>query len=811
MQDQVFNLNFMQLWRLEYQTFRKDPQNIFPITKKLETFDKNSYILSEDLQNWLIHSPKTISLQLKLNDSSKYSKEYQFWNSDGTFSLPHFYKALENGESIANISEKDEQWKKVIDRFVYLICVLENTCTIDWKNSHLFSKENHHSTISLSEPISDTISVNRSIGRNDQERIFFQEVDYVWKLSIESWMDNNDPLFSFSLMIPYFERILQQIVYAHKKYNEKSKNIVIPKLSELSKDKTFINLFGEQFSTIISMMVKLQGLSIRNAILHGYISSNGWYFGYTLFLLSLTKTLVVNYMISSITNSIINDSLTHKEKVLFDRPFDVDYQNDNSLETFSTMDKLFLQFKEEDLKDIQLILQSTDSCDHLKQSNVIMLNEAFKQSLFVYPNSSYEWLLAIRDYSKGNIYSSIIRIIPLIEAGLRRVYSHENNNPDSFLVASGDSLLVTSDITLSSTIIFDNDKVINKLINYLGILYQNALFDIFKWDRCIKYRDVICHGGCLPSSISRSIASYFIYLGLALCSYFHPTTNHMDQNIYFMKARDYFENIYIPLYHPMSILDRSNELPDFQIIQKASNIFYSSYLDKINTENEVIKVIDSLSKLLSSSWTNLKEICSSLNSYLETHFEFIKSTKVWNQYDSSHRIQLHQTNLYGVNLSESMFKSINRMTEIYKQINDTYKKFEHNFSEYSKLIISKKIAQKKIEACIGLLIMYRPIDTFLRFTYFNLKYFHHIILQESIPEKEISNILTEMYNTIGSISSQIQNNKIQHALEIIIAFSIDPLSIGVILPKFSFKLLNKRSVMLHSELIKKYFFPPMTI
>uniref|UniRef100_A0A7S1KUJ0 DUF4209 domain-containing protein n=1 Tax=Percolomonas cosmopolitus TaxID=63605 RepID=A0A7S1KUJ0_9EUKA len=765
--------------------------------KFLSSNDKlNAFRQSNEAPHYL--SPDLFHLLVQLPKRHKPDKGLtSLWQKDDNglcipkIDLKLFFERLFGSHGMSADNFKDcmsnydsDQWRRGCEQLVNLISELHMTRTLQsasWSNT--FSELPLKSSSANSDEEKSSISAHNE---------FVDEMKKVWQLSLSEWHQKRRPMSAFILFIPYFERLIQQIVHARKKFIRKHKRLDIPKLSDLIRDRDFHDIFGMEMGLLLSMMTKIQGLSLRNITLHGYMREEQWYEGFTTFLFALT-TNITEDRISQLRLEAEHQSLPF----FLDRKFDFDFQNDATLDSVTNIGYL--------------------SPNEMNESEIQSCRTTFTRSMFVLPDDEHNWEYVLKCYSEKEYFVCAMHVIPLIEHGLRRIYVHCNKCESKLLLANQDSLLTTIDITLAQTMIFESSKRLNRIHEELGILYQNALFDVFLWDKCVKYRDALCHGGA-PATLSPCVARYLLILGLALCSQFDPLRHIVEEEQYLRilpisisRARIYFEREYEPIYHCMTILDRhladaqKGERECFQRFTQLVSAIVSPVHEHDDLPQQGKLTAQALRDIAQQeSWSSLHKNCHRLNDYLQQLDKQLKRQQSFTAVVSPDFIQVHGRTLYSTQLSDSSVKATFRMIEIYSHLQEIPKELERIYNDLVSKIEQRKASTKKKESFLICLFTAKSLLIFSKMIQDIVHHQHHHHLNEKGVEeaKKEWQLMTLIFNATCSIASHLAAGKVLSALETVVAFTVNPSEMKTVLPEFTFKTLKKKvSTKLYTNLI----------
>eukprot|EP01080_Neovahlkampfia_damariscottae_P011416 gene11416-4583_t len=540
-------------------------------------------------------------------------------------------------------------------------------------------------------------------------------------------IDRNS-LFAFQFIVPFIERNFQNILFGARihKLKEKNKKIDLKKMeeelptkiSELLSDPEMIELFGKDIIFLFRLLIgPLHGINLRNVTLHGFMTTHEWFDGFTSLILMLIFSI-----------SPICQNLRKKFQVNFQqRPFE---------KCVHKYKKPFLDFKNFDMKVIE---------DYLNRS------------LFIIPTVKDQWKAAIGSFEKEEYFHCLVYLFPLIEHAIRRIYVCSNDCADRLLTAEQHSLYTTLDILLTELMTFsENKEDKNQIFGEIGITFQNLCWDIFLWEECPRIRDMISHGGIDPFDKNgvKEISNFILSFALSFIVKYDVENIENDDNYYnklpsiLKESVSYFENDYIPIYHPKHVVKKSIEktkeiLQNYEIKTEFPELLESKYTTKI--VNDLKNDID-----LTQKYLNLYQI------------EIGKQTLRNNDFFSKKKNEV----IHGVVMNEKEYKKAIKLNDILKSCQENLRLLQEHHEFLWNIIIDKKSTTQHRKH-FGQLIAYFQL-------FFNLNKFAVEIVESEFNNQENHDqeFLTKIYNNVTGMESCLKTRKFRNAFEIWSSFLI---------------------------------------
>jgi hypothetical protein len=565
-----------------------------------------------------------------------------------------------------------------------------------------------------------------------KEEILFSTLKY--------HMVDKKSLFAFQFVVPFIERNLQNILFGSKVHKLKSKGKKIDfekieeeiptKISELLSDSNMIQLFGKDIVFLFRLLIgPLHGVNLRNVTLHGFMTTNEWYPGFT------SLILMIIFSVSSQCKE-----LREKFEITFDqRPFEEC--------PFKLYKKPLLSMEDFKIKELESIMD---------------------RSLFVIPNVKDQWKEAILSYEKKEYYHCLVYLFPLIEHSIRRIYVCSNDCAERLLTAEQHSLYTTLDILLTEYMSFsENKEDKNQIFNELGRIYENVLWDVFLWEECPRIRDMLSHGGCDPFKISQEIADYILSVSLALIvQYDIYNTQQEEYNkklpLIMKESYSFFEEDYIPIYHPKHVVER---------YLKGSRNFNSNFICRME-----------FPELLESKYTykiieELKNDIELVQSYLCFSVELKDKWMRKNDLIVKNRL------IYGVVMDDKEYKKAIKMKEILNSCDENLKSINEHYDFLWDIIVSKKSTTQHRKH-LGQLVAYTKL--FVHFFKLSID-----IVETEFNHQEDSDqeFLTKVYNNVVGMEMLNKSRKFRQAYETLASFvvpstEIEKIKFGTIHKKF---------------------------
>jgi len=389
-------------------------------------------------------------------------------------------------------------------------------------------------------------------------------------------------LFSFTLLVPFLERVIQDAMFNHliigaNSVDEQVVSSKIPnKLNDLLVTAEVESVFGTDVVFLIrSFIGPLSGLNLRNVAIHGFMKPSEFHPAYTSLLLLLVPT------ISNILQQKFNDRYCRRV-----------------LKTLSNSYGF----------EGSLVVDNNSNLDEESK-----WKELLDHSLFVMAPWKESWMDAIRLYHEGLVYHSLVALFPLIEHSIRRIFVCTNQRGNlldklwisRLLTADTTVLYTTLDILLANTMNGTSSTSVecNAIFEELDVSIENLIFDILVWTKtedielkltydCPRIRDHVCHGNIDPMSVSPIIADRVMVMCLALMARF-DIRNRTDVWPEAVKqSMSYVNCLYTPLFHPKSLL--SKEIGQCMIsIERFYHLIYSTTeLEKSNSDDPAIHTVE---------------------------------------------------------------------------------------------------------------------------------------------------------------------------------------------------------------------------
>ena len=590
----------------------------------------------------------------------------------------------------------------------------------------------------------------------DYFELFDEKKNEIILSTLKYHIIEKNSMFAFQFLVPFIERNLQNILFGVRLYKlkknkkkidfEKMEEEIPTKISEFLSNSEIIDLFGKDIIFLLKLLIgPLHGINLRNITLHGFMTTNEWFNGFTSLILMLI------FSISPICKNLRKN-------------FEINFQQRPFEKCVHKYKKKMLNFKDFDIS---------------------ILDEFLNRSLFIIPNVKDQWKKSFEFFKKNEFYNCLVYLFPLIEHSIRRIYVCSNENSvDRLLTAEQHSLYTTLDILLTEQMTFsENKEEKNQIFKEIGIQFQNICWDIFLWEECPRIRDLISHGGIDPfiQEEMKEISNFILSFSLAFIIKYDVQNIENQNEIYIKKLPEilkesfnFFESEYIPIYHPKhvvqkSILKSKKNLEEFEIKIEFPELLESKY---------TIKIMEDLKN-------DIDLVGNSLNFFkIEIGELKLRSNDLTNK---------NQLIIFGVILTEKEYKKSIKLNEILKSCDENLKLLKEHHQFLWNIIVDKKSTTQHRKH-FGQLISY--FDLFLKFYKFSIEI---VEAEFNHQENQDQEFLTKIYNCVTGMEASLKTRKFRQAFEIIASFLLDDA-----FQKIKFIVLHKKFVERNFGEVEKF-------